>query len=128
MIRALSLTILCSMGLFSSNAFSFAEHALSQGLPYEFTFPSNEPQVLVNTSFWALDGTCTIISDVEDNPFSFKVLRKSGSLNGILLSKDDSMSLTVHPGDLLHITAASGGKLELVNHGTSTIKASCLMK
>lgn len=128
MIRAITLSILCAIGLFSSNAFCYTEHVVSQGLPYIFTFPSNSPQILVNPSFSALDATCTIISDVEDNPFSFKVLRKSGTLNEVLLSTDDSVSLIVHPGDMLHITAASGGKLELINHGSSTVKASCIMK
>lgn len=128
MIRAITLSILCAIGLFSSNAFCSTERALGQGLTYEFTLPSNEPLTFVNTTFWVIDSICTIVSDVEDNPFSFKVLLKSGTLNGVQLSKNDSLSLIVHPGDRLHITAASGGKIELVNHGLSTIKATCVNK
>lgn len=128
MIRAITLSILSTMSLFSANAFCSPERVLSHGLAYEFTFPSNEPQPFANTSFWTLDGTCTIKSDLEDNPFSFTVLRKSGTLNGVPLSKGDSMSLVVHPGDKLHMTAASGGKIELVNNGPFTVKATCIMK
>lgn len=128
MIRQMGLTVLCAASLMSAKASFATEHTFSQVAAYEFTLPSNEPQIFTNTFFWTVDSKCTIMSDIQDNPISFTVLRKSGSLNGIQLSKGDAMELLVHPGDHLHITAASGGRVELVNYGEKTIKASCVGK
>ena len=125
MLRKIGLTVLCATGLFVTNVSSATEHTFSQSASYEFVLPSNEPQIFTNTFFWAVEAKCTIISDEAENPFSFTVLRKSGSLNGIQLAKGDAMELIVHPGDQLHISAASGGRVELINHGSKTIKASC---
>ncbi len=128
MIHKIGLAVLCAAGLYSSSASFATEHTFSQATTYEFRLPSNEPQVFTNTLFWAVEAKCTVISDSEDNPFSFTILRKSGSLNGIELSKGDSMALVVHPGDQLHITAASGARVELINYGDKEMKASCTGK
>lgn len=126
MLRKIGFTLLlCATGLLSTNAFSITEHTFSQASSCEFTLPANEPQVFTNIFFWTIEARCTIISDSEDNPIGFTILRKSGSLNGTPLAKGDGMELLVHPGDQLYITAASGGRVELVNCGERTIKASC---
>ena len=126
MLRKIGLTMLCATALLSTNAFSVTEHTFNIASTYEFTLPSNEPQVFTNIFFYSIDATCTIISDAQDNPFNFTILRKSGSLNGIPLSTGSTMDLIVHPGDKLHITAVSGGRMELTNHGENTMKASCI--
>lgn len=129
MLRKIGLTVLCATGLFSTNAFSAIEHSFSQSVTsYEFVLPSNEPQIFTNTFFWSVEAICTIISDASENPFSFTVLRKSGTLNGVQLSKGDAMELIVHSGEQLHISAASGGRIELINRGETTFKASCTNK
>lgn len=128
MLRKIGLTLLSTVALFNANASFATEYTFSQASGYEFKLPPNEPQIFTNTFFWVVDAKCTIISDSENNPFSFTVLRKSGSLNGVPLSKGDAMELIVHPGDQLHITAASGGRIELVNYGVDTIKAVCVSK
>jgi len=125
MLRKIGLTMLCTAALFS-NAVSATEHSFSaMTSAYEFTLPPNVPQVFNNIFFWSVEAKCNIKSESESNLFSFTVLRKSGSLNNISLSQGDAMVLVVHPGDQLHITAASGGRVELTNHGESTIKATC---
>ena len=125
MLRKIGLTALCATALFSTNTFSATEHTFSMATTYEFTLPPNVPQVFNNMFFWAVEAKCNIMSQSESNLFSFTVLRKSGSLNNIALSQGDAMVLVVHPGDQIHITAASGGRVELTNHGDSAIKATC---
>ncbi|HBI22607.1 MAG TPA: hypothetical protein DDY37_08560 [Legionella sp.] len=126
MIRKLGFTLLCGIGLLSSNVCSATEHMLSQAGVYEFSLPSNEPQVFTNSFFWAIESKCVISSDHENNPFTFTVLRKTGALNGIPLTKGDTVDLVVHPGEQLYITAASGGRVELINRGSTLITASCM--
>jgi hypothetical protein len=125
MIRKIGLAALCLAGLFSTNVYSTTEHSF-QLLTYPFTFPPNDPQVFTNTLFWSIDATCTIHSKDDFTPFTVTVLRKSGTLNGIPLEKGDKIELSVRPNEQLHITAVSGGRVELVNLGDKTIDASCI--
>ncbi len=125
MIRKIGYTLLCGCSLFTTNAFSTTNHLLSQGLVIEYELPVNDPQIFSNIFFWTLKATCTIISDTNENPISVKMLRKTGSINDTPLTTGDSMGLVVQPGDKLNITAVSGAKVELVNHGLKSIKASC---
>ena len=125
MIRKIGLTALCATTLFSNVVFSATEHVFTQAAHFDFLLPANEPQIFTNTFFWTVKSRCTIISDLYDNFFSLKVLRKTGSLNGVHLSKGDSMDVNVHPGDSLFITAVSGGRVELTNHGEKAITARC---
>ena len=119
------MALIFSASFFCSSAFSAVEHTFSMGSNYEFTLPPNLPQVFNNVFFWAVTANCTIASTNDSNLFSFTVLRKAGSLNNIPLSQGDAMVLVVHPGDVIHITAESGGRIELTNHGDSAIKANC---
>lgn len=125
MMRKLGIALLCAGALFSSHAFSITEHVFTQGLAVEYEFTPNEPQVLSNIFFWTVKAVCTVISDVPDNAISIKMLRKTGSVNGIPLTVGDSTGLTINPGDKLNITADSGAKVELVNLGNVSIRASC---
>jgi len=125
MLRKIGLTALFSACIFSSSAFSATQQLFSLASSYEFTLPPNAPQVFNNIFFWPINANCSITSNNESNLFSFTVLRKAGSLNSISLSQGDAMVLVVRPGDVIHITAESGGRIELTNHGDSEIKASC---
>lgn len=125
MLPKIGLTMLCAIGLFSGNAFAITEHTFNQVAAYEITLPPNEPQIFTNTFFWSLEAKCTIESENGNNPFAFTILRKSGSLNGIPLALGDAMDVTVHPGDIIYITAASGARVELINRGEKTFKANC---
>ena len=125
MFRKIGLTALFAACIFSSNAFSATQQIFSMGSSYEFTLPPNAPQVFNNIFFWSISADCSITSYSDSNLFSFTVLRKAGSLNSIPLSQGDAMVLVVHPGDVIHIMAQSGGRIELTNHGDSPIKATC---
>jgi hypothetical protein len=126
MIRKIGLTLLCATSLLASNICFATEHMMSQAATYEFPLPANEPQVFTNTFFWTIESKCTIKSNQENNPFSFTVLLKSGTLNGMPLKKGDTVDLLVHPGDQLYISAESGGRIELTNHGLDLVTASCV--
>lgn len=126
MLRKMGLLIVGTLGLFSHYACATTEHFINNAtMSYEFVLPPNDPQIFTNTWFWTLEAKCTIISKQENMPFSFTMLRKNGTLNGVALVKGDAMDMIVNHGDVLHITAASGGRVELVNRGEETIKASC---
>ena len=125
MLRKIVFFMCFSFCMMSSSAFSASEHVFRMGSSYEFTLPPNTPQVFNNIFFWPVSADCNIISTSDNNLFSFTVLRKAGSLNNIPLSQGDAMVLVVHPGDIIHITAESGGRIELTNHSDTAIKASC---
>ena len=123
--RKIGFSLLCAGGLFTTNVFSTTYHTFTQGLAVEYILPVNEPQVFSNIFFWKLKATCTIISELSENPLSATMLRKSGSINDIQLAAGDSMGLTIQAGDKLNVTADSGAKVELVNRGEKTVIASC---
>lgn len=125
MIRKIGLALLCTCGLYNTGSFSMENHIFTQGVAIEYELPVNDPQVFSNIFFWTLKATCVIVSDIAENPISVKMLRKTGSVNDTQLITGDSMGLVVQPGDRLNITAVSGAKVELVNHGNKTIKATC---
>ena len=127
MIRKIGLSMLCAAGLFSTDLFSATEYTWNQAAmaPIEVVLQPNEPQPITNSFFWTIEGVCTIVSDVESTPISVSILRKSGSLNGVPLSKGEKIDLIVHPDEKLYFSAASGGRVELVNHGEQMIKALC---
>jgi len=125
MIRKIGLALLCTCCLYNTNSFSMENHIFTQGVGIEYELPVNDPQVFSNIFFWTLKATCIIVSDTAANPISVKMLRKTGSVNDTPLTTGDSLGLIVQPGDKINITAVSGAKVELVNHGNKTIKASC---
>jgi hypothetical protein len=126
MLRKIGFAMLCATGLFSSTVFSATEHAFRLTGGYEFALPPNEPQLFTNYFFWTIDAKCTVVSEKAETTISFTVLRKSGKLNGISLYTGDAMALVVQPGDVLNISAASGGQIELTNLGDEEIKANCV--
>jgi hypothetical protein len=128
MIRKIGFNILCASCLLATNAFSTGYHSLAPGMFIEYELPINDPQIFFNIFFWELKASCTILTDAPNAPVSpllVTMLRKKGSVNAIPLFTGEKMGLTVHPGDTLDITADSGAKVELVNLGEKSIRASC---
>ena len=119
------IALFCTNILCSTHAFATPDNFATQGLSAEYTLPSNIPQIFSNVFFWTIFATCTIISEHADNVISFKVLRKSGSVDNIPLSTGDIRNFQVHAGESLKISAISGGKVELTNLEDIAIKASC---
>lgn len=125
MMRKIGFTLLCAGSLLTTNAFSTTYSTFRQGLAMEYELPANDPLVISNILFWQIKAVCVITSENTGNPLSVKMLRKTGSVNDTLLATGESMGLTVQPGDIFNVTADSGAKVQLVNLGNKTIKATC---
>jgi len=125
MMRKIGLTLLCAGSLLTTNAFSIQYSTFKPGLAMEYELPANDPLVISNILFWQIKAVCVITSENLGNPLSVKMLRKTGSVNDTLLATGESMGLTVQPGDIFNVTAESGAKVQLVNLGDKTIKATC---
>lgn len=125
MVRKIGMAALLSLVLINTEAMASNEHTFSLSNAYEFTLPSKVPQIFSNIFFWTIEASCTIETKDASDFLSLTVLRKAGSLNGVRLTQGDSMSVTVHPGDVMHLTAESGGRIEMTNQGKSTVTALC---
>ncbi len=125
MLRKIGIALLFVGGLLTTNAFSTTNYIFTQGMAVEFEFPVNDPQIFSNIFFWTLKASCAILGQIPETAVSVKMLRKTGSVNGTDLTAGDEIGILLHTGDMLNITAESGAKVELVNRGTQTIKASC---
>jgi hypothetical protein len=112
-------------GLMSTHAYSSIEYQFQSTPTAEYELLVNEPLVIANVFMFTVKAKCTILSKEQDVLLSIKALRKSGSVNGMNLSQGDSTTLMVHPKDVIHMTATAGAKVELLNQGTETVKASC---
>ena len=125
MLRKLGYSLLIASGMFSSTSFAMHNYNLQAGPAYEYELPSNDPVVFSNVFMWQIKANCTILSEDEDNYISFRILKKSGSINATPLSSGDEMSLIVHPYDTFYIVALPGAKVELLNRGDKSIAARC---
>ncbi|KTD30601.1 hypothetical protein [Legionella israelensis] len=115
--------LLCAI-LFSVNAYA-ETHILVEGMTVEYDFPPNVPQTLTNSLFWTVKATCKIDTpDVIDELFALG-LKKKGTVNGIKLSENQTLALSVHSGDKLKISADSGASVQITNRGKSRLKATC---
>ncbi len=125
MIRKIGYTLFCGCSLFATTAFSTTNHYFTQGFSIEYELPVNVPQTFSNGFFWTVKANCTIISDTNENPISVKMLRKTGSVNDTQLTTGELLGLVLQSGEKLSITAVPGAKVELINMGAKSIKASC---
>jgi hypothetical protein len=121
-----SLVLGLSVCVTSAMAKPMPEIYIGQSNGVDFVLPPKESQILTNVFMWTLKASCVMSCEKnETNIIVFKILKKTGALNGIPLSSGDSMSIDIHPADELNITAYSGSKVELKNMGNTTIKATC---
>lgn len=125
MLKKIGFALLCVVSACVTQAYATTNHVFTQGPAVEYELLPNDPQVFSNVFFWGIKATCTIISDVPNNVIAVKMLRKTGSVNDIQLNAGDGMTLLFQPNDKLYIYAESGAKVELMNLGDITIRASC---
>jgi len=111
--------------LLSTHALSMNSYVFQSGLPVEYELPPNEPQVFSNIFMWPIKANCKIISTIPENIITFAVLRKDGSVNNTKMSAGDKITLVFYPNEVVHITAAAGGKVEMRNLNEKTISAQC---
>ncbi len=103
----------------------FAMNNMVMGLSMTFEFIPNVPRELTNITFSSLTATCEIETPDSSNELIAEMVNKTATINGQLLSKGDSYTLTVHKGGNLIITADSGAQVKLTNLGTHTFLAIC---
>lgn len=125
MLRKIGFTLLCAAGMLSTPAFSTTNVILTPGLSLEYELKPNNPITLANILYWTIKANCTINSHDLQTPLSVTMLRKTGSVNDITLTTNQLLELVVHSGENLKITAESGAKVELVNHGENLVTATC---
>lgn len=123
--------MLISLGIVVS-VFATPSHALKpeiyigQANGVEFVLPPNEAQIFTNIFMWTINANCQMQCDKNEvNTVQFKVLKKSGSLNGESLKTGDSRTIDIHSKDEMIISANPSGKVELKNIGKTTIHAYC---
>lgn len=99
---------------------------IGQSSGIDFVLPPSESQILTNVFMWPLKANCQMSCEKNQiNTIFFKILKKTGNLNGIELTSGDSMSIDIRSNDELKIIANSGSKVEMKNTGSTTIKATC---
>lgn len=125
MIKKIGLSCLSLASIIANHAFALTPDVFRAGPAVEYVLPINEPQVIANQFIWPIKAVCTMSSDNDNNLFSFKVLRKSGSFNGTPLTAGDTVNIVIHNHDKVNIFAVSGAQVELVNRGEKTMYASC---
>jgi hypothetical protein len=94
--------------------------------PYEIILESNIPQVFPNVFMWTVKGKCTVVSDQEENHLNVMFLKRAGSVNGIKLAEGGSIDIIVHPNEVIHATAEANSKIQFLNTGVNTFKATCV--
>lgn len=99
----------------------FADEALSK--TYEFK-PGKITHV-DNPVFWKITISCKIKTSDNDDLLLGVMKKKSGKINGIPMKKGDSTTLVVKDGDVLHIVADNGARVDVTNKGQSTVTAKC---
>jgi hypothetical protein len=101
-------------------------YQLQSGPPIEYSLPPNEPQEFSNVFMWKVKATCKIITQEEQVPIAFTVLRKKGSVNNVNMSAGDpTLTLIFYPNQKVDIVAEPGGVVQLKNLGEKIISASC---
>jgi len=99
---------------------------IGQSNGVDFILNPQESQILTNVFMWPLKANCVMSCENNQiNTLFFTILKKTGYLNGMLLSTGASMSQDIKTNDVLDIIANSGSKVEMKNLGSTTMKASC---
>ncbi|MFZ4077309.1 MAG: hypothetical protein ACOYKA_04910 [Legionellaceae bacterium] len=78
-----------------------------------------------NTYLFALDATCTIQSTHKNNKIIFRMVEKTGCVNGKNLKKGQATSVTVNNKDAIAVHAEPGTTVNLQNTSDDIIQANC---
>lgn len=124
MLKRIGCTLLCAGALFSPSLFAETQQLMA-GLAMEFIFSPNDPQDFTNFYWTRIDATCVISTPDQSNPMFVEAKDRKGKINGTPISKGDTMTVVVHNGDKLYLSAESGAVVRITNQGNSTLKATC---
>jgi len=111
--------------LFSATLLSNPSYQFTSNQTSDFVLAPETPTEFVNVFVWTINAVCTMVTELDTVPLSFKVIKRTGSLDGNPLSAGDQMDVNVHPMDVVRISASPGARVELTNHSTKDIIARC---
>ena len=111
--------------VFATHTLAPNEHLLQITPSIDYEFPANEPQLISNVFRWTINAECTVIQSDETSTISFKILRKTGTVNDITLARGESLSMDVHLDETFQISAAPFAAVEITNEGETTLIAHC---
>lgn len=112
--------------LFMSGTFCYAaEYYLNPGITVDFPLPPHEPQVLTNSFFWTLTASCRVVSEDPSDDIYTEILAGTGKVNNMPVKKGDTLTVTVHPRDILNLVADKGSRVQLTNMGEHLVVGAC---
>jgi hypothetical protein len=121
-IKQLSI-VLCGLAL-CTNAFAVEVYEMLPG-SMTLLFPSNEAKVFANPFPWSASASCVIDTPDESDDLRAKILAKKVRVNNVEYKAGQSVTVAVHKGDILKLSADGYAKVELTNLGKSLVKAKC---
>lgn len=97
----------------------------SASAPFKMELLPNTPLMITNILRWSINAECSLVDQEAPADVTFKLLRKTGSLNEITLSRGESLSMTVKPEDVFAIVAEPGATVEITNESEEKIVVNC---
>jgi hypothetical protein len=121
--------LLTALSLTLGTAFAHAQEMyLQESAGTPINLAPNEVKVIGNAFTCTMHIECdTTCQDNVTNIIHFTILNKGGSLNGVPVTKGDSMDIDINTGDKLSIVAKPASRVELKNTGTTKISSMCLI-
>ena len=78
-----------------------------------------------NPTLFALNATCTITSSTKNDKIIFRVIEKTGCVNGKNLKKGQATTVIVNDHDAISVHAEPGTTVNLQNTSDDAIQANC---
>lgn len=125
MLRKIGFTLLCAISCFCTPLQAMQTHVLQPGVTIEFDLPYNDPQQFVNYLFWSVQANCVVSSSDTAISLKVEVINKKITINDTILSSNDSVLLSIHPGNSLKLNAEAGAKARITNLQTNLVHAIC---
>lgn len=126
MLQKFGLGLLCVAASLSTSANAVESlPAKTMGATIEYILQSNVPEPVANFFMWTIEAECKIVSEDPSNDILFVALAKKGKVNNMDLIAGQSLRITVHPNDIVKLSADSGARVDITNFGPHTVKAIC---
>jgi hypothetical protein len=123
--KKLKTALFCISALLATPVISASPYLFQVSPSVDYELPPNDPKVISNVFRWTINAECTVVESDETSSILFKILRKTGTINQIILAKGETLRVAVHPDDTFQVIAIPGASVELTNEGETTITARC---
>lgn len=116
--------LFCTAALVTMPSLVMADKPNKPSVRIEYELPPHEPKLFSN--FWFSKITAICVTETENEAeLHAELILKKGQINGVTLAQGETLLMTVHPDEKLVISADSGAKVRITNHGESSVKAYC---